>query len=243
MPRPRREPIAVVAVVAVTGGLAFVGSLIVGVIAYAVWFGAPAGRWTAAVAWPAIAVDAALFSGFALHHSIFARLGVRQRVAAAVSPALERTVYVWIASALFVVVCWAWRQVPGVAWQVPAPWSMALTALQLCGAGLSVAGAGQLDVWDLSGLRQAFGRARSSGHDLTRNGLYGLVRHPIYLGWVLMVWPAATMTGTRLAFAALSTAYLVVAIPFEERTLRRDFGPTYDAYARDVRWRIVPFVY
>ena len=232
-----------VGLVAIAGGLAFVGSLSVGVIAYAVWFGLPAGRWTAAVAWPAVAIDVALFSGFALHHSIFARVGARQWVASAASPALERTAYVWIASVLFVVMCWAWRPVPGVAWDASAPWSIVLGTAQLIGVGLSLAGARQLDVWDLSGLRQAFGRAPSARHELTRSGLYGLVRHPIYLGWVLMVWPAAMMTGTRLVFAAVSTVYLLVAIPFEERTLRRDFGPAYDLYARDVRWRLVPYLY
>jgi protein-S-isoprenylcysteine O-methyltransferase Ste14 len=233
----------VVTIFAIAGALVFVGSLAVGVVAYAAWFGVSAGPWTAAAAWPAIAIDTALFSAFALHHSIFARIGVRRWVGAVVSPALERTVYVWIASVLFIVVCWAWRPVPGVAWQPPAPWPTVLLLVQLCGVGLSLAGARQLDVWDLSGLRQAFDRARPADHQLRRAGLYALVRHPIYLGWVLMVWPAATMTGTRLVFAALSAAYLVAAIPFEERTLRRDFGPAYDLYARDVRWRIVPFVY
>ena len=239
----RRPPSAFVAAVAIAGGLAFVGSLAVGVVAYVAWFDVVAGPWSAAAGLPATAIDAALFSGFALHQSVFARTGVRRWVAAAVSPALERTVYVWIASALFAGLCWAWRPVPGLAWQVPAPWSAGLVAVQLAGAWLSIHGARQLDVWDLAGLAQAFGRARPPSQALMRRGLYALVRHPIYLGWILMVWPAATMSGTRLTFAALSTFYVIVAIPFEERTLRRDFGAAYDAYARDVRWRIVPFVY
>jgi protein-S-isoprenylcysteine O-methyltransferase Ste14 len=232
-----------VATLAITGGLVFMGSLAVGVVAYASWFGAAAAPWSAAAGLPAIAIDAALFSAFALHHSIFARTGVRRWVAAGVSPPLERTVYVWIASTLFVGLCWAWRPVPGLAWQAPWPWSAGCIALQLFGAGLSLHGARQIDVWDLAGLAQAFGRVRPAGQALVRRGLYALVRHPIYLGWILMVWPTATMTGTRLTFAALSTCYLMVAIPFEERTLRRDFGLAYDAYAREVRWRVVPFLY
>jgi hypothetical protein len=243
MTRPRRQPSTFVAAVAIAGGLVFVGSLGVGVVAYVLWFGVVAGPWSAAAGLSAIAIDAALFTGFALHHSVFARTGVRKWIAAVVSPLLERTVYVWIASALFVGLCWLWHPVPGLAWQVPAPWSAAFIALQLAGAWLSLHGARQLDVWDLAGLAQAFGRVRPSGQALVRRGLYALVRHPIYLGWILMVWPTPTMTGTRLAFAASSTFYLIVAIPLEERTLRRDFGPAYDAYARDVRWRVVPWVY
>jgi hypothetical protein len=66
---------------------------------------------------------------------------------------------------------------------------------------------------------------------LDEHGPYGLVRHPIYLGWIFMVWPAPVMNGTRLAFAAISTVYLIVAIPFEERDLGRTFGPAYRHYS------------
>ncbi len=51
------------------------------------------------------------------------------------------------------------------------------------------------------------------------------------------------MTGTRRALATLSTAFLRIAIPIEERTFPREFGADYDAYGAAVRWRIVPFVY
>ena len=74
-------------------------------------------------------------------------------------------------------------------------------------------------------------------------GPYRWVRHPLYLGWVLMVFGAAHMTGDRLAFAAITTAYLVVAIPWEERSLRQSFGDEYARYMRDVRWRMIPFIY
>jgi hypothetical protein len=243
MTRTLRPPSVLVATVAIAGGVAFVGSLGVGVVAYAVWFAVVAGPWSSAAGMPPLAVNAALFTGFAFHHSLFARTGMRRWVASRVSPALERTVYVWIASALFVALCWVWRPVPGVAWRVGPPWSLAFAGIQIAGVWLSIQGARQLDVWDLSGLRQAMGQTVQRGAGLVRGGLYRLVRHPIYFGWVLMVWPAATMTGTRLAFATLSTAYLLIAIPIEERTLRRTFGADYDAYEAGVRWRIVPFLY
>jgi protein-S-isoprenylcysteine O-methyltransferase Ste14 len=57
------------------------------------------------------------------------------------------------------------------------------------------------------------------------------------------VWPSPVLTGSRALFAAVTTAYLVLAVPMEERTLRRTFGRAYDAYARAVRWRMLPFVY
>ncbi len=74
-------------------------------------------------------------------------------------------------------------------------------------------------------------------------GPYGWVRHPIYLGWMLMVFGTPAMTATRLAFAVISSAYLVIAIWWEERSLVEVFGERYRRYQRDVRWRMIPFVY
>jgi protein-S-isoprenylcysteine O-methyltransferase Ste14 len=48
---------------------------------------------------------------------------------------------------------------------------------------------------------------------------------------------------TRLSFAVISTAYLVVAIPFEERSLVETFGPAYASYRKKVRWRMMPGIY
>ena len=78
---------------------------------------------------------------------------------------------------------------------------------------------------------------------LQTGGLFGLVRHPIYLGWVLFVFGAPRMTLTRFVFACVSTAYLAAAIPLEERGLIGAFGDEYTRYRRRVRWRMLPFVY
>ena len=75
------------------------------------------------------------------------------------------------------------------------------------------------------------------------DGPYGWVRHPIYLGWILLVFAVGTMTMTRLVFAVISSAYIVIAIPFEERTLRAHSGGAYDDYIRRVPWRLVPRIY
>jgi protein-S-isoprenylcysteine O-methyltransferase Ste14 len=51
------------------------------------------------------------------------------------------------------------------------------------------------------------------------------------------------MTGDRLTFAIITTTYLMAAIPWEERSLEDAFGESYRQYKRQVRWRMVPFVY
>jgi protein-S-isoprenylcysteine O-methyltransferase Ste14 len=70
-----------------------------------------------------------------------------------------------------------------------------------------------------------------------------MVRHPLYFGWTLVVFGTPAMTADRLVFAIVSTAYLAIAIPFEERSLIRHFGQQYERYRGRVRWRMIPFVY
>ena len=184
-------------------------------------------------------INTLLFGVFALHHSVLARDPVKARVTRLVSPQLERPTYVWVASLLFIGVCIAWRPIAGTLYRMPPPWAWAVGTLQFAGGLLTLDAARRIDVRVLAGLRP---EPAESG-ELVARGTYRFVRHPIYLGWVLLVWAASDMTTGRLVFAAISTAYLVVAVPFEERSLRCRFGPSYDAYRHTVRWRIVPGLY
>lgn len=226
---------------AVIGALLFGVSLAYFLVRYRA-FGQPSGPWTAA-GWSAVAIDVGLFTLFALHHSVFARTGIKAVISSRVSEALERTSYVWLASLLFLLTLWAWRPVPGMLWHAADAWAWLLHAGFDAGLVLTALGASALNPLELSGVRQAFGWTARQDRALSTSGAYGMVRHPIYLGWVLIVWSVPAMTGTRLVFAAVSTLYLVVAIPLEERQMRRTMGRPYDDYARTVRWRMLPGLY
>ncbi len=229
-------------VFAVVGGLLFAASLLFFAISYAWRFDRPSGEWSLAAGLPAVLIDLAMFSVFALHHSLFARAGGRRWIARRVPPALERSVYVWIASLLFFIVCAAWQPVPGVAWRISGIPAALFLAAQIFGAVFTVVAARHFNLLELAGVRQALLDRGDRPVQLDR-GPYGFVRHPIYLGWFLMVWLTPLMNGTRLTFAAISCGYLVLAIPFEERDLERTFGGAYAAYAATVRWRILPGIY
>ena len=225
------------------GAAAFVASLAYFLFAYTVTFGetAPAGS-----ALTAAALDVALFSAFALHHSLFARTRIKAAVGGGLSPAAERILYTWISSCFFAFVCWAWRPVPGVLYSAPAPWPWLGYSAQLAGIVFTALGARVLDVLDLAGVRGVFdsrGGTPSTHVALQTGGVYGLVRHPIYLGWVLFVFGTPHMTATRFVFASVSSLYLAIAIPFEERGLVDVFPDDYTRYQRRVRWRMIPFLY
>jgi protein-S-isoprenylcysteine O-methyltransferase Ste14 len=225
-----------------TGAAIFAATLALFGQRYLVTFGAPMIDETGGV-WRPVLVDLALFTVFALHHTLFARMGVKALVIRVVPAALQRSVYVWVASILFASALIFWQPVPGVAWCVTGASRFILFGLQAAGGWITLASARRLDTLDLAGVRQLDPPAQETMHTVITDGWYAVVRHPIYFAWLLMVWPAPVMTGTRLVFAGVSTLYLCAAIPFEERDLGRTFGGAYAAYAAHVRARLVPFIY
>jgi protein-S-isoprenylcysteine O-methyltransferase Ste14 len=170
-----------------------------------------------------------------------ARTGAKRWLLRVAPPPLERSIYVWIASLLFILTCAWWRDIPLVLYDVPWPWQGACRAAQLWGLWLTARSAGMIDPLELAGIRQVRGAVRPASFET--KGPYRLVRHPIYFGWALMTFGTPLMTGTRLSFAAMSTAYLMLAIPFEERSLDETFGEDYRAYRQRVRWRMLPGLY
>jgi protein-S-isoprenylcysteine O-methyltransferase Ste14 len=220
-----------------SGALAFLLSLLSMPALYLFRWGTPAS--SSSTAWRDAAIDVALFTVFALNHSIMARTGAKRRLTRLVAPDLERSVYVWIASVLFLLVCWGWRPLPGVAWHVRGPGITLFIAAGL-GVVLTIAAARIVGVWELAGVRQP---DPDREVEFKADGPFGLVRHPIYLGWVLMVFAAPTMTMTRLLFAVVSTVYLIAAIPLEEALLVETFGDRYRTYQHRMRWRLIPGVW
>jgi methanethiol S-methyltransferase len=79
-----------------------------------------------------------------------------------------------------------------------------------------------LDHFDLFGLRQVWlNLVAKPITPLTFKTpwLYRQVRHPIYVGWLMIVWPTPTMTVAHLVFAVGSTVYILIGIRLEERDL------------------------
>jgi protein-S-isoprenylcysteine O-methyltransferase Ste14 len=209
------------------------------------WLGRPTPD-TAANALAPVAIDVALFTAFALHHSLAARTRIKTRIQQLVSPALERSLYTWVASVLFMLVCGLWRGVPGDLYQLTGLAALPGYGLQLLGVLLTIRSSARLDVLDLAGVRpflDAEHRAPTDHVPLETRGAYRFVRHPLYFGWVLLVFAAPGMTMTRFVFAAVSSLYLAIAIPFEERSLIHTFGAEYRAYQQRVRWRLIPGIY
>jgi protein-S-isoprenylcysteine O-methyltransferase Ste14 len=64
--------------------------------------------------------------------------------------------------------------------------------------------------------------------------LYRYVRHPLYVGWLMTFWATPTMTAAHLVFALATTAYILIAIRWEERDLVEVHGQAYTRYREEV---------
>jgi len=186
----------------------------------------------------AVAIDALLFSIFAMHHSLFARDAVKRAVSSFVPEALIRSFYVWLASLLLIAVCAFWRPVGGELYDDSGLPSLAHAAAQLAGVLIIFMAVRTIDPLELAGIRR-----HQTQETLQIVGPYRWVRHPLYSGWLLLTFGAAHMTGDRLFFAGISTLYLLIAMPLEERSLQMSFGAAYEHYKQQVRYRVVPYVY
>ncbi|MGL4314304.1 MAG: methanethiol S-methyltransferase, partial [Sphingomonas sp.] len=185
----------------------------------------------------AVAVDAALILLFGLQHSVMARQGFKRAWTRVVPPALERSIYVLATSLVLMALFGLWRPIPMVLWQVDGAAALALWAVAALGWATVLLSTFLINHFDLFGLAQVYrhwrGRAANAPR-FTTPLLYRLVRHPLYFGFFIAFWAAPVMTVGHALLAAGMTAYILIAIGYEERDLIATFGDEYRRYRQRV---------
>jgi methanethiol S-methyltransferase len=185
----------------------------------------------------AVLIDVALLGIFALQHSIMARPWFKALWTRMVPTPVERSTYVLFSSLALIVLFWKWEPLAGVVWRVGTSYGVIVVNLLFAAGWLTVLAASCLiNHFDLFGVRQVWLYLRGRPYTQLKFGTpgpYRYVRHPLYFGWLLVFWSAPVMTTAHLVFAIATTAYIFVAIQFEERDLIR-FHPEYAEYRREV---------
>lgn len=178
-------------------------------------------------------VDAVLVLIFAVQHSVMARGRFKRALTRAVPAAVERSTYVLAAGLTLLGLMWWWQPLPGIWWRLTG----AARALALAGyAGgwlIALAATFQVSHADLFGLRQVWAgvrRRRYASAGFTRAGLLRLVRHPLMLGLLVVLWAAPTMTTGHGVLAVALTGYVLVGTALEERDLVAAHGAAYREY-------------
>ena len=149
----------------------------------------------------------------------------------------------WVLAA-FGVIGLAWAYLPAYTDRIGF-WTLDGDSLRWFGVALYAAG-GILRIWPVFVLGRRFSGlvAIQSGHSLVTTGIYGVIRHPSYLGALVFMLGGALVfrSGVGILLAAAILVPVLARIASEEKLLQSQFGAEYDAY-RARTWRLVPFVY
>ena len=186
----------------------------------------------------AVAIDLVLIAIFALQHSVMARPAFKRVWTRIIPHPIERSTYVLASCIVTIVLIWGWQAVDMVIWDVQHPVARGfLWGLFATGWLLVPAVSLMIDHFDLFGTRQVwlFLRGREYTHLPFRTPmLYNRIRHPLYVGWATAFWATPTMTLGHFLFATTMTAYMALAVRFEERDLVEHFGHRYENYRQRV---------
>jgi protein-S-isoprenylcysteine O-methyltransferase Ste14 len=183
----------------------------------------------------ASAVDVALIALFGLQHSVMARPGFKKGWTRIVPAPVERSTYLVFASLALILMYLFWQPIPApVLWHVEGRTAAAvLWALFGLGWLVVLLSTFLISHFELFGLKQVWRHARGKAAEpmsFRQPFFYKLVRHPLYSGFFIAFWATPVMTAGHLVLALGMSAYMLIAIRYEERDLVDAFGSDYEAY-------------
>jgi len=181
----------------------------------------------------ALFVDLLLLILFGLQHTLMARTGFKRWFASVFPKSLTRSVYILLTCLTLGLLIWFWQPIPLTIYDYRN--SLAgdiLLGMYYLGWAVGLLSSFEIDHFELFGIRQVFSPKKSPTDQLKAPFFYRLVRHPNYLGWILIHWMTPMLTIGHLLFAAGITAYIYIGLVFEERDLIKHFGDQYLAYKK-----------
>jgi protein-S-isoprenylcysteine O-methyltransferase Ste14 len=191
----------------------------------------------AGVGWQAAVFNILPLGLFAVQHTIMARPAFKRWWIQYLPEPIERSTFVAFTVAILTLLVWNWQALPAVVWQVSGWGSLVLTAISLIGWAIVLISTFLIDHFELFGVKQviAYATGRPAPRPEFRERLfYRYVRHPLMTGFLIAFWFTPTMTVGHLLFAAVTTAYVLLALIVEEQTLIELHGDAYEDYRKRV---------
>ena len=182
----------------------------------------------------AVIINLTVFLVFCVQHSLMARPAFKKWWTKIIPESAERSTYVLFSGLALFAVMLCWQPMGSDIWRIESQAvRCVIHTLYVVGWAILVGSTFALNHFDLFGLRQVWLQFRNRPYthlDFATPGPYRLVRHPLYVGWLTLAWATPDMTVAHLAFALGTTAYILVAIRWEERDLVEFHGDLYEDY-------------
>jgi len=181
---------------------------------------------------------------FGVQHSVMARQGFKAKLQAMVGSKMERSTYILATNLLLVLLYWQWRPVTDTVWALEGLGATLMWAGFALGWGLILISTFLIDHFDLFGLRQSLYHLKDKdmpAYKFVTPFLYKMVRHPLYLGFLIALWCIPVMTAGHLFLSAVWTVYIFIATSYEEKDLAAVFGKKYTDYMKSTPM-IIPFL-
>ena len=186
----------------------------------------------------AFVINTGLILLFGLQHSVMARPAFKQWWTRYVPKTVERSTYVLLSAGIFYLLFWQWRPMPGVIWNLESSAAqITMWTLYVLGIALLFASTFVINHFDLFGLRQVWLNLTNKPYTYLKfkvTWFYKFVRHPLYVGWFMIFWATPLMTLGHLLLAIGMSAYILIAIRYEERDLETFHGEAYRQYRKKV---------
>ena len=194
----------------------------------------------------AILTNVALLALFGVTHTIMARPWFKKRWTRIVPKSAERSTYVLVSSLVLILLYREWQPMTDMVWVVNDPfWTVVLWVLFLGGFGLVLVSTFLIDHFELFGLSQVLANLRDkplpAHHKFVSPLFYKIVRHPLYVGWIVAFWATPEMSAGHMLFAAGLTAQILISIPYEEADIEESLGEPYRNYKARVPM-LIPFL-
>lgn len=191
------------------------------------------------LAWPlAVLINCALILLFGVQHTVMARKGFKRWLAAVIPTSVERSTYVLLSSLVLVLMFWLWQPMTLTVWEVETTWARGLLiGLFWLGWGIALLATFLIGHFELFGLKQPIDRWRRAtpqAPEFRTPLFYKIVRHPLYLGFLIAFWATPHMTAGHLLFSMGMTVYIFIGASFEEKDLVALFGERYRRYQQEV---------
>lgn len=194
--------------------------------------GVTVGGWTAAL------INTSLLALFAVQHTVMARKNFKAWLIRFIPVSAERSTYVLLSSLVLMLIFWLWRPITTDLWTVDSPLGRALlTGVFWTGWGIVLLATVLISHFELFGLKQAVDRFRNAvprAQPFKTPLLYKIVRHPLYLGFLIAFWATPDMTAGHFLFALGFSIYIFMGAHIEEKDLVTLFGEPYRRYQREV---------